>query len=58
MKSDPVALLGLSLLAGFLTVAPARAQNAPANCEVPAYLLTTESPLTKVQEAVKTGRPL
>ena len=28
------------------------------NCEVPAYLLTTESPLPKVEDAVKGGRPL
>ena len=58
MKSDPVALLGLALLAGFLAVAPARAEDAPANCEVPAYLLTTESPLPKVEDAIKSGRPL
>ena len=29
-----------------------------ANCEVPAYLLTTESTLPKVEHAVKGGRPL
>ena len=66
MKSNPVALLGLTLLAGLLAVAPARAQDAaparaqdaPANCEVPAYLLTTESTLPKVEDAVKSGRPL
>ncbi len=65
MKSNRVALLGLTLLAGFLAVAPvcaqdgpARTQDAPANCEVPAYLLTTESPLSKVENAVKSGRPL
>lgn len=58
MKSDPMALLGLILLAGFLAVAPAHAQ-APANCgEVPAYLLLTDSPLPKVEAAVKSGRPL
>jgi hypothetical protein len=72
MKSNPAALLGLTVLAGFLAVAPVRAQDAPAraqdapartqaapaNCEVPAYLLTTESTLPKVENAVKTGRPL
>jgi hypothetical protein len=65
MKSIPLARLGLTLLAGFLAVAsaraqdaPARAQDAPANCEVPAYLLTTESTLPKVEHAVKGGRPL
>ena len=56
MKSNPVTLLGLSLLAGFLAVAPVRAD--PASCEVPAYLLITESPLPKVEAAVKGGRPL
>ena len=58
MKSDPVMLPGLILLAGFLAVAPARAQNAAGSCEVPAYLLTTESPLPKVESAVKKGGPL
>ena len=58
MKSNPVALLGLTLLAVFLTAAVARAEDPPANCEVPAYLLTTESPLPKVEDAVKSGRPL
>lgn len=58
MKSNPVALLGLTLLAVFLTAAAARAEDPPANCEVPAYLLATESPLPKVEDAVKSGRPL
>ncbi len=73
MKSNPLALLGPSVLAGcfaglfacLLAVAPARAQdappraqNAPANCEVPAYLLTTETTLPKVESAVKSGDPL
>lgn len=56
MKSVPMTLLGLTLLAGFLAVTPARAD--PASCEVPAYLLLTESPLPKVEDAVKSGRPL
>jgi hypothetical protein len=58
MKSNPVAILGLILLAGFLTAAAARAEDVPASCEVPAYLLTTESPLPRVEDAVKSGRPL
>ena len=58
MKSNPVALVGLTVLAGFLAGAPARAQDAPATCEVPAYLLTTESPLPKVEDVVKNGRQL
>jgi hypothetical protein len=41
-----------------LTAAPARAEDASQSCDVPAYLLTTESALRKVAEAVKSGRPL
>jgi len=36
---------------------PARADDPP-TCEVPAYLLTTESSLPKVADAVKNGRSL
>ena len=56
MKSVPMSLLGLTLFAGFLAVTPARAD--PASCEVPAYLLLTESPLPRVEDAIKGGRPL
>jgi hypothetical protein len=66
------AILALMLLAGLLTVAPAcaedapaRAQDAPAgaepaphSCEVPDYLLATDSALSKVTEAVKSGHAL
>src|SRR6266850_1854362 len=55
MKSNSGAVLGLMLLAGLVTVAPARAEDAPASCEVPAYLLTSESSLPRVAEAVKSG---
>jgi hypothetical protein len=59
MKSDSGAIVGLTLLAGLLTaVLPARAEDAPASCDVPGYLLTTESVLPKVTDAVKGGRPL
>jgi hypothetical protein len=58
MKSNSGAILALTLLAGLLAAAPARAEDAPHNCEVPAYLLTSESALPKVAEAVKNGRPL
>jgi len=40
---------------------PVRAPPAPrigANCDVPAYLLATESQLPKVAEAIKRGNPL
>jgi len=46
------------LLAGCLTAGSARAEDAPPNCEVPAYLLSSESSLPKVAEAVKNGKPL
>ena len=58
MKSNSGAILGLTLLAGLLTAAPARAEDAPQSCEVPAYLLTSESALPRVADAVKSGRPL
>jgi hypothetical protein len=54
------AILGSMLLAGCLTAAPARAEDTPAprSCDVPDYLLTSESALHKVEQAVKGGRPL
>ncbi len=58
MKSNSAAVLGLMLLAGFSTLAPARAEDAAQTCDVPAYLLTSESALPKVAEAVKSGHPL
>jgi hypothetical protein len=58
MKSNPGAVLGLTLLAGLLAAAPLRAEDAPRSCDVPAYLLTSESALPKVAEAVKSRRPL
>ena len=58
MKSNSGAILGLTMLAGFLAAAPARAEDAPPNCDVPAYLLQSESPLPKVTDAVKSGHPL
>jgi hypothetical protein len=58
MKSNSGAVLGLMLLAGLWTAAPARAEDAPKSCDVPDYLLSTESALPKVTEAVKSGHPL
>ena len=58
MTSSRVTILGLTLFAGLLATAPARAEDAPANCEVPAYLLTTESPLPKVEAAIVSDRRL
>jgi hypothetical protein len=58
MKSNSGVILGLILLAGLLAAAPARAEDAPQSCEVPASLLTSESALPKVADAVKSGHPL
>jgi hypothetical protein len=58
MRSDFGALLGLTLLAGYLTAGSAHAEDAPPTCEVPAYLLSSESSLPKVADAVKDGKPL
>jgi hypothetical protein len=53
-------MLGLTLLAACLAAAPACAEEAaePQPCDVPAYLLSSESSLPKVTEAVKGGQPL
>ncbi len=60
MRSSSGLILGLTMLAGLLTAAPVivRAEDAPQSCEVPAYLLTTESALPRVADAVKSGHPL
>ncbi|HEY0567247.1 MAG TPA: SGNH/GDSL hydrolase family protein, partial [Xanthobacteraceae bacterium] len=58
MKSNSASVPVLMLLASFLSAAPARAQDAARSCDVPAYLLTTESQLPKVAEAIKRGNPL
>lgn len=50
-------VVSILALTGFLSVGSARAQDDPA-CQVPAYLLTTESPLRKVAEAVKNRKQL
>jgi hypothetical protein len=51
-------VLGLTLLVGLLAAVPARAEDVPAVCEVPAYLLASENSLPKVTEAVKTAQKL
>ena len=52
------ALLGLTLLAALSATGFARAEDARQPCDVPAYLLNSESVLSKVAEAVKTGQGL
>lgn len=56
MKFNSGMILGLTLLAGFLAAVPVRAADTPPACEVPAYLLTTDSALPKVAEAIKGGK--
>ena len=54
-------LLSLILLCGCLAAPQARADDAvPASpaCELPSYLLSSESQIPKVAEAVKSGKPL
>jgi hypothetical protein len=58
MRPDLKAVLGLTMLAGVLAVAPARAEDAPPVCELPGYLLTSESSLPKVAAAVKNAQKL
>jgi hypothetical protein len=62
MRSTSGATLGLAVAAGLLVLSAASAwaeeSPAPQSCEVPPYLLTTESSLPKVTDAVKGGRPL
>ncbi len=59
MKSGFWTVLGLTLLAGCLTASAVRADDPPAApCDVPAYLLSTDSALPKVEEAVKSSQPL
>ncbi|MEA2830686.1 MAG: hypothetical protein QOF22_1434 [Bradyrhizobium sp.] len=57
MKSYSLVMLGLTMLAGSLTAAPAHA-DPPPSCEVRPYLLASESSLPKVADAIKSGHPL
>jgi hypothetical protein len=52
MKPGSGTILGLTMLAGVLANLPARAQNATQGCDVPDYLLASESALPKVADAV------
>ena len=53
MTSVSMLRLGLIVLAGWLAVVSARAEDASPSCEVHEYLLATESKLPKVAEAIK-----
>lgn len=54
----PGCILAVVLLAATFAAAPLRAEDAPANCDVPSSLLETESSLSKVEAAAKAGQPL
>jgi hypothetical protein len=54
----PARVLGLALLAALVAGGPARAEDAPQSCDVPASLLETEGHLPRVEAAVKEGHPL
>jgi hypothetical protein len=54
----PACVLGLALLAAIAAAGSARAEDAPQSCDVPSAMLETESPLPKVEAAVKAGQPL
>jgi hypothetical protein len=58
MRSHSGLILGLMMLAGLSTAAPARAEEPAVSCEVPDYLLASESALPKVAEAIKAGHSL
>ncbi len=58
MRADLKAVFGLTMLAGLLAAASARAEDTPAVCEVPGYLLSSESALPKVAAAVKDAQKL
>lgn len=54
MRASSRAIIGLALLAGLLP-AGASAEEPALSCNVPAYLLSSESPLVRVAEAVKSS---
>jgi hypothetical protein len=58
MRADVKAILSLTMLAGLLAAVSARAEGTAQTCEVPAYLLSSESSLPKVAEAVKNSGKL
>jgi hypothetical protein len=51
-------ILGVSVLAGILAAPSARAEDPPAACEVPDYLLSSDNALPKVADAIKSASAL
>ena len=58
MRSVARTITGLILLGGLLAASAIRAEPSTASCEVPDYLVATESQLPKVMAAVKGGQPV
>ena len=58
MKFTSGAILSLIVLGGFLAAVPARADDTPAACEVPDYLVSSDNVLPKVADVIKAGRAL
>jgi hypothetical protein len=58
MRAIGAPILGLTMLAGLTAGGLVRAEDAPKNCDVPAYLLISDSLLGRVASAVKAGGPL
>jgi hypothetical protein len=58
MKFVSGTVLSVSVLAGFLAAVPVRAEDPPATCEVPDYILSADNALPKVAEVIKASRPL
>jgi len=58
VRSVARTIAGLMLLGGLVAASAARAEPSPVACEVPDYLVATESQLPKVLAAVKGGQPL
>jgi hypothetical protein len=58
MRPGSRALTGAVLLAACLAAGFARGQDAPRNCDVPAYLLSTDSVLLKVADSIKNNHSL
>jgi hypothetical protein len=52
------AVVDLAVLAAGLAAGPARAEDPPRSCDVPAYLLSSDSALPKVEQALKDGQRL
>jgi hypothetical protein len=49
-------IFGLTALAACVAAGSAGAEDAPQSCDVPAYLLSSDSPLSKVEQALKGQR--